>query len=123
MDSKFKAGNYTEYSYKFKVGGTSGTTQEGGKIKLTSAIKDWRFFATNTTGQVLAQSSQLIPVDGVSELNIKPNSFSISDFVTIGALYGCKKIDFSEFKVTTWFEDLNAGANVLPFVEEFKKSL
>ena len=119
MDSKFKAGNYTEYSYKFKVGGTSGTTQEGGKIKLTSAIKDWRFFATNTTGQVLAQSSQLVPVDGVSELNIKPNSFSISDFVTIGALYGCKKIDFSEFKVTTWFEDLKAGANVLPFVEEF----
>lgn len=118
LDSKFRAGNYSKYSYKFKVGGTSGQSQEGGILKLKSGIKDWRFYVLNTTGQTLASSS-LLAVNGVANLTIPANSFSISDFVTIGALYGCIELDMTNFAVSTWFQDLSTGGKILPLMKKF----
>lgn len=57
LDAMYNAGNVFEYRYSFKTVGVAGSG-DGGSIKLTSAIPNWRFYALSNS-QLLDSSGLL----------------------------------------------------------------
>jgi hypothetical protein len=47
LDDKYMSGNYEYYKYKFKVSAEAGSGTDGGDIKLTSALDEWRFYISS----------------------------------------------------------------------------
>lgn len=110
LDDKYMSGNYEYYKYKFKVSAEAGSGTDGGDIKLTSALDEWRFYISSN-GSNLDQS-KLLSKGETAILTISQNhAISVSDYCAITGLYGAKAMDLSDFNITSSISDMNTSAD------------
>lgn len=93
FDAKYGAGSIGNYFISFKLDGASGQMSSG-KIKITSAFDEWKFYLKEGDSGTLKYTNLLkLNNEGLLELKQVVNS----NVNIIQGLYGASKIDMSEF--------------------------